>query len=188
MLFKQGGDGLIMHNFTSTIGEICYNTKSDCRFARECQQPHQLGAGISAQQSFRPQCPQWIASHIAMAKAQQGVPFTRLTNTGSCILATLLTQPSYIQIHRVGSHWKESNNALTDFFATTATQTFSCGRRELDWGVDFQNSWEQCSWPSCYRLALYLFISNSLNCLDSEVCGLSKLLRTMLDRRLAASL
>ena len=104
MLIKREGDGLIMHNFTSTIGEICYNTKSDGRFARECQQPHQLGAGISAQQSFRPQCPQWIASHIAMAKAQQGIPFTRLTNTGSCILATLLTQPSYIQIHRVGSH------------------------------------------------------------------------------------
>ena len=45
MLIKRGGDGLIMHNFTSTIGEICYNTKSDCRFARECQ-AHQLSAGI----------------------------------------------------------------------------------------------------------------------------------------------
>ena len=58
MFNQEGMDWFIMHNFTSTIGEICYNTKSDGRFGRECQESHQLGGGIS------PQCPQWIASHI----------------------------------------------------------------------------------------------------------------------------
>ena len=55
-----------MHNFTSTIGEICYNTKSDGRFSRECL-THQLTAGISncwvlCNNPFGHNASQWIAS------------------------------------------------------------------------------------------------------------------------------
>ena len=48
-----------MHNFTATIGEICYTTKSDGESTREWE-AHQLIAGIS---SRRATIPQWITSH-----------------------------------------------------------------------------------------------------------------------------
>ena len=66
-----------MHNFTATIGEICYTTKSDGGPTREWE-AHQLIAGISS----------WRAT----------IPLTLSHTNGKCSSASL-------PIHLTYQHW-----------------------------------------------------------------------------------
>ena len=250
MLIKGGG-GLNMHNFTSTIGEICYNTKSDGLFSKECSSSLIISVleyrhnNPFVHNAFNGSPPtyQW-------QKRSKASPIHQHWFLHTCNIS----HPAFI-IFRF-TRWapiEKGWTMLSPGFETTATQTFSCDWHELDWGgrlsklwrtmlggllpssfaplykdkisncldseaADFQNSQEQCLLscvplyvsvvadfqlcgsrlskllrtmlagllPSCF--ALHLFISNSLNCLDSEVGGFQKLLSTMLDSRLVASL
>ena len=74
------------------------------------------------------------------------------------------------------THWKKLNNALSSAgFATTATQTFSCGWHELDWGGGwgevgtFKTSENNASWAVTVLFWMYLLMSSSLNFSNSKV-------------------
>ena len=139
MLFKQGGDGLIMHNFTSTIGEICYNTKSDGLFAKECSSSLIISVleyrhnNPFVHNAFNGSPPtyQW-------QKRSKASPIHQHWFLHTCNIS----HPAFI-IFRF-TRWapiEKGWTMLSPGFETTATQTFSCGWHELDWGGRLSKLW-----------------------------------------------